>query len=107
LHEGAIVIKDNRILAAACYLPLSDDTELSRELGTRHRAGVGVSAVSDCIVLIVSEETGAISMARDGKLVRYLDAPAVKGVLEGIYLKQNNGVFLRKPAGRGGKKNGR
>lgn len=109
LHDGAVIAKGDRILAAACYLPLSDDTELSRELGTRHRAAVGISTVSDAIVLIVSEETGAISMAQDGKLVRYLDAPALRAVLENLYLRHKNagGAFPRKQATKGGKKNGK
>ncbi|MCL2670481.1 MAG: diadenylate cyclase CdaA [Clostridiales bacterium] len=110
LHDGAVIAKGDRLLAAACYLPLSDDTELSRELGTRHRAAVGVSSVSDAIVLIVSEETGAISMAQDGKLVRYLDASALRNILENLYLKQNGaGGGLRKAGNNGGrgKKNGK
>ena len=68
LHDGAVFIRNNRIVAATCYLPLSDNMLLSKELGTRHRAGVGISEVSDSITLIVSEETGMISIAHDGML---------------------------------------
>ena len=60
LHDGAVFIRNQRIVAATCYLPLSDNMELSKELGTRHRAGVGISEVSDSLTIIVSEETGAV-----------------------------------------------
>ena len=73
LHDGAIIIRDNRIVAATCYLPLSDNMSLSKELGTRHRAGVGITEVSDAITIIVSEETGKISMAVNGNLIRNVD----------------------------------
>ena len=73
LHDGAVFIRNNRIVAATCYLPLSDNMLLSKELGTRHRAGVGISEVSDSITLIVSEETGMISIAHDGMLFRGLN----------------------------------
>ena len=68
LHYGAVIIRENRIAAATCYLPLSDNMDLSKKLGTRHRAGVGISEQSDCFVLIVSEETGAVSYAQSGRL---------------------------------------
>ncbi len=68
LHDGAIIVRGDRITAATCYLPLSDNTSLSKRLGTRHRAGVGISEVSDCFVVIVSEETGQVSYAQEGKL---------------------------------------
>ena len=74
LHDGAVIVRGSRIAAAGCFLPLSDDMNLARELGTRHRAALGVSTVSDSVTIVVSEETGAISLARDGKLVRYIDA---------------------------------
>lgn len=72
LHDGAMVIRDRRLLAAGCYLPLSANTEIGRELGTRHRAALGMSEVSDAIVVVVSEETGAISVALDSRLQRKL-----------------------------------
>ena len=74
LHDGAAVINGNRLTAATCYLPLSDNMELSKDLGTRHRAGVGISEVTDAMTIIVSEETGKISVAYDGNLERNLSA---------------------------------
>jgi diadenylate cyclase len=73
LHDGAVVLRGNRIGAATCYLPLSDNMQLSKELGTRHRAGVGISEVSDSLTIIVSEETGKVSIAKGGKLIRNVD----------------------------------
>lgn len=93
LHDGAMVIRGETIIAAACILPLSDDVDIGRELGTRHRAALGVSGVSDSITIVVSEETGIISVARDGKLVRYIDAKALKDLLDSIFLKQSSGSF--------------
>ena len=87
LHDGAVIVRGSTILAAGCFLPLSDDLTVSRELGTRHRAALGVSTVSDSVTIIVSEETGAISIARDGKLVRYIDAKALSNVLESLFLQ--------------------
>ena len=91
LHDGAVICRGSTLVAAACFLPLSEETGISRELGTRHRAALGVSTVSDCLVLVVSEETGAISMAHDGKLVRYLDSVALRHLLESIFLKKGIG----------------
>ncbi len=70
LHDGAVLIRDNRIASATCYLPLSDNMDISKALGTRHRAAIGVSEVSDSITVIVSEETGAVSLAHNGAIVR-------------------------------------
>lgn len=81
LHDGAVLIRGNRITSATCYLPLSDNMELSKELGTRHRAGVGVSEVTDSITLIVSEETGSISVAMGGKLRRNVDMELLREIL--------------------------
>lgn len=92
LHDGAVLIRGTSILAAGCLLPLSDDPKVSRELGTRHRAAIGCSAASDCVVLVVSEETGAISVARDGKLMRYMDEKALVNTLEGLFV-QNSMTF--------------
>lgn len=78
LHDGAVVINEGRIEKAACFLPLSDNPYLDPELGTRHRAGIGISEISDALAIIVSEETGTISMAKEGKLQRYLDAKSLK-----------------------------
>ena len=90
LHDGAVIVRGSTLIAAGCFLPLSDDLTVSRELGTRHRAALGVSSVSDSITIIVSEETGAISIARDGKLVRYIDAKALNNVLESLFLQAGN-----------------
>ncbi len=94
LHDGAVLIRGTTIVAAACLLPLSDDPKVSRDLGTRHRAAIGVSAMTDCVVLVVSEETGAISMARDGKLIRYLDEKALSNALEGLLLEGDTGFLF-------------
>ena len=72
LHDGAVLIRDNRIVSATCYLPLSDNLDINKSLGTRHRAGIGVSEVSDSITVIVSEETGGVSLAYNGTLYRGL-----------------------------------
>ena len=78
LHDGAVIIRGDRIVAATCYLPLSDNLGLSKELGTRHRAGVGISEVCDCLIIIVSEETGKISVAIGGKLLRNVDGDLLR-----------------------------
>ena len=93
LHDGAVIVRGNRIAAAGCFLPLSDDINLARELGTRHRAALGVSTVSDSVTIVVSEETGAISIARDGKLVRYIDAKALQDILEQLFLQKSAAPF--------------
>ena len=84
LHDGAVIIRGDRIVAATCYLPLSDNLGLSKELGTRHRAGVGISEVSDSLTIIVSEETGKISVAIGGKLLRNIDGDLLKKKLIGM-----------------------
>lgn len=78
LHDGAIIVRGDRIVSATCYLPLSDNMELSKDLGTRHRAAVGVSEVTDALVVVVSEETGNVSVAVGGKLFRNMDAENLK-----------------------------
>jgi diadenylate cyclase len=85
LHDGAVLISFGRIAAAGCYLTLTDDSGLSRELGTRHRAAIGVTEGRDCLSLIVSEETGIISYAQNGRLTRYLDADRLKELLTPIF----------------------
>ncbi len=84
LHDGAVIIRGNRIVSATCYLPLSDNLALSKELGTRHRAGVGISEVTDSLTIIVSEETGKISVAYEGALRRSLDADALRDCLHEV-----------------------
>ena len=78
LHDGAVIIQGNRVVSATCYLPLSDNLGLSKELGTRHRAGVGISEITDSLTNIVSEETGKISVAYEGELERNLDADSLR-----------------------------
>lgn len=82
LHDGAVIIRGNRIVAASCVLILTDNRNLSQELGTRHRAAIGVSEQSDCLAVVVSEETGTISVARNGSLMRYLSPKDVRKVLD-------------------------
>lgn len=90
LHDGAVILRNDRIMAATCYLPLSDNLGLSKELGTRHRAGVGLSEVSDSITIIVSEETGKISVAVHGKLLRNVDGELLKKKLSEIQGNRND-----------------
>lgn len=78
LHDGAVIVRGNRLTSATCYLPLTDNQELGKELGTRHRAGVGISEVTDSMTVIVSEETGHISVAVNGRLVRVTNAEELK-----------------------------
>lgn len=85
LHDGAVIIRGERILAAACILQLSEDYFISRELGTRHRAAIGMTEATDAVTLIVSEETGIISMAREGRLTRYLDAKSLTILLSELF----------------------
>ncbi len=89
LHDGAVIIRGNRIVSATCYLPLSDNMGISKELGTRHRAGIGISEVTDALTIIVSEETGHVSVTYEGKLYRNLDA---NGLREKISMIQNKEV---------------
>ncbi len=92
LHDGAVIINGNRITAATCYLPLSDNMMLSKELGTRHRAGVGISEVTDSLTIIVSEETGSISVAYKGELKRNVPADVLK---EQLIVLQNKSITAK------------
>lgn len=95
LHDGAVIIKDDKIKAAACFLPLTDNSGLSKELGTRHRAALGISERSDSLAIIVSEETGAISIAENGTIARYLDTKTLRQILLDMYKpKSSNQSFL-------------
>ncbi len=91
LHDGAVVIEEGRITAAACILPLSSNTAISKELGTRHRSALGISENSDAMTIVISEETGAISMTKEGRMTRYMDLDQLKTRMtaflkeEGIY----------------------
>lgn len=102
LHDGAVILRDNRVVAATCYLPLSDNLELSKELGTRHRASLGVSEVSDSLTIVVSEETGTVSVAREGKLKRNVDADSLTEMLRKVSRKASDSS--RKKWWRGHKK---
>ncbi len=84
LHDGAIIVRGNRIVSATCYLPLSDNMELSKELGTRHRAAVGISELSDSLTIVVSEETGGVSVATSGRLIRGLDQEGLRTQLKAL-----------------------
>lgn len=91
LHDGAVIIKGGKVIAAGCVLPLTENKELNKSLGTRHRAGIGITENSDCLTLIVSEETGVISAAENGKLERFLDKKSVEKILLDLYLSEDNG----------------
>ncbi len=90
LHDGAVVIRKNKILAAGCLLPLTDNPNISKALGTRHRAGIGITERSDSMVVIVSEETGSISIAENGKLKRFLDVEKLSQILLQSYKAEEN-----------------
>ena len=97
LHDGALIVRGERLRAAGCVLPLTQNKELSKELGTRHRAGIGITENSDALVLIVSEETGVISIAQHGKLTRFLDIKTVEKTLLNIYFdKETSGSVKEK-----------
>ncbi|NLB60844.1 MAG: TIGR00159 family protein [Clostridiales bacterium] len=85
LHDGAIIISDSKIAAAACFIPLTNDVDIDRELGTRHRAAVSATLISDCVSLVVSEETGKISYAKDGILHRELDTQSLMDLLTELF----------------------
>ena len=86
LHDGAVIIRGPRVMSASCMITtLSESNAITRDLGTRHRAAIGITETTDALVLIVSEETGVISMARDGRLTRHLDAEAITGILSTMY----------------------
>ncbi len=90
LHDGAVILRDNRVVSATCYLPLSDNLELSKDLGTRHRASIGVSEVSDTLTIVVSEEPGVVSVAAEGKLTRHVDAEAMTELLRRVSRKSSD-----------------
>lgn len=92
LHDGAVIIRKGRVCAAGCVLPLTRSNAISKELGTRHRAGIGITENSDALVLIVSEETGIISMASEGHLSRFLDIKTVEKTLLNMYLNTGEQV---------------
>lgn len=99
LHDGAVIIRGDRIAAATCYLPLSDNMELSKKLGTRHRAGVGISEVSDSLTIIVSEETGNVSYTRNGRLYSAVNAQRLREQLMEVQKRYVNSVFRNEKGG--------
>ncbi len=97
LHDGAVIIKEDIIKAAACFLPLTENMNLSKELGTRHRAALGISERSDSLAIIVSEETGSISIAENGTIARHLDSKTLKQILIDMYKpKDSPQTFITK-----------
>lgn len=88
LHDGAVIIRGGRLYAAGCVLPLTQNKKLGKELGTRHRAGIGITENSDALVIIVSEETGVISLAQNGELTRFVDVKRIEKTLLGLYLQE-------------------
>jgi diadenylate cyclase len=96
LHDGAVIIRGNRIVAATCYLPLSDNMRLSKDLGTRHRAGVGISEVTDSFTIIVSEQTGKVSLARNGNLISNIDADYLRMKLQEIQKDKTKAASTKK-----------
>ncbi|MEW8994192.1 diadenylate cyclase CdaA [Clostridium sp.] len=90
LHDGATIIRNDKVVASGCFLPLTNDDKLNKQLGTRHRAGIGVTEVADCITIIVSEETGVISLALNGRLLRNYDKDKLRNVLLKIMKSRQN-----------------
>lgn len=90
LHDGAVIITNNRISAATCFLPLTDSLEISKELGTRHRAAIGVSEATDAMVVVVSEETGAISFVQNGKIRRGIEVDILRRILTATKTRKKN-----------------
>lgn len=96
LHDGAVILRDERVLAASCMLPLSENPDVDRDLGTRHRAALGVTESTDAIALVVSEETGAVSIAHSGRLIRNLDEGNLNRLLTNLYTGRNPNSPMRR-----------
>lgn len=105
LHDGAVIIRQDKVYAAGCVLPLTDKISINKSLGTRHRAGIGITEHSDAVTLIVSEETGIISVAKDGQIIRFLEKKNVEKILLDLFIDEDESssklVFLGKKLGRG------
>lgn len=100
LHDGAVILSGNRVRSATCYLPLSDNMNLSKALGTRHRAAVGISEVSDSLTIVVSEETGSVSVAKNGRILRNLNQEQLREQLEALQTKAEDGRKIKLWKGR-------
>lgn len=100
LHDGALILRGDRLYAAGCVLPLTQNKELNKELGTRHRAGIGITENSDALVIIVSEETGVISVAQNGQLTRFIETKRVEKLLLNLYLQEDKKSFFTDKIGR-------
>ena len=100
LHDGAVIVSGNRVRSATCYLPLSDNMNLSKALGTRHRAAVGISEVSDSLTIVVSEETGSVSVAKNGRILRNLNQEQLREQLETLQVKVEEGRKIKLWKGR-------
>lgn len=96
LHDGAVIVRGNRVVSATCYLPLSDSMRISKALGTRHRAGLGISEITDSVTVIVSEETGYVSVAQDGRLIRHMNAEGLKTLLKSCFAEPEEEAPRRK-----------
>ncbi len=91
LHDGAVIVRGDRVTAATCYLPLSDNEDIDKELGTRHRAAVGISEITDSLTIVVSEETGAVSIAEGGRITRRLSEEGLRKRLDDFsYIGERN-----------------
>ena len=105
LHDGAVIIRQDKVYAAGCVLPLTDKISINKSLGTRHRAGIGITENSDSVTLIVSEETGIISVAKDGQIIRFLEKKNVEKILMDLFIDEDESssklVFWGKKLGRG------
>ena len=98
LHDGAVIIQNGRIAAVACFLPLTVKPRLSKELGTRHRAAIGVTEETDAVAIVVSEETGSISFAHDGEIERFLDPDTLRLRLRDVFERKSHAPLSRVPA---------
>lgn len=96
LHDGALLVRGNRLYSAGCFLPLSQNPDIMKDLGTRHRAAIGITEVSDAVVVVVSEETGLISVALDGKLKRDLTGAKLQELLNDLLLTESNVKFIKR-----------
>lgn len=100
LHDGALIVRADRLYAAGCVLPLTQNKTLNKELGTRHRAGIGITENSDALVIIVSEETGVVSVAQNGQLTRFIETKRIEKMLLNMYLQEDKKGFWSDKIGK-------